>query len=43
MSKANLSVNDGIALLTLDDGKANALGFDMQADISAALVSVGTF
>jgi enoyl-CoA hydratase len=37
MSKANLSVNDGIALLTLDDGKANALGFDMQADISAAL------
>ena len=37
MSKAKLSVNDGIALLSLDDGKANALGFDMQADFSAAL------
>jgi len=37
MTKVNLAINDGIALLTLDDGKANALGFDMQADFSAAI------
>lgn len=32
-----LKIDDGVALITLDDGKANALGAQMWADLNAAL------
>jgi enoyl-CoA hydratase len=32
-----LKIDDGVALITLDDGKANALGSQMWADLNAAL------
>lgn len=34
---ATCAIEDGIATITLDDGKANAFGFDMMAAINAAM------
>ena len=34
---ASSTITDGIAVITLDDGKANALSFDMMATLNAAL------
>ena len=34
---ASCTITDGIAVITLDDGKANALSFDMMATLNAAL------
>ena len=36
-SKTSYEVTDGVAVLRLDDGKANAVGYDTLADIDAAL------
>ncbi len=35
-SPVNLTITNGIAIITLDDGKANALGFAMQAVLGQA-------
>ena len=37
MARVTYEFADGIALITLDDGKVNALSPDMQAEINAAL------
>ena len=36
-SKTSYEVADGVAVLRLDDGKANAVGYDTLAAINAAL------
>ena len=37
MSKVTTTINDGVAIIALDDGKANALGSAMWAELNAAL------
>ena len=37
MSPATLSVRDGVAVVTMDDGKANAVSLTMQEAVNAAL------
>lgn len=39
MEKVTYTLNDGVATLALDDGKANALGSQMWAELNAALDS----
>ena len=34
---ANCEIKDGIAVIKLDDGKANAFSFDMMAAVNAAM------
>jgi len=37
MPKVTTTINDGVAIVVLDDGKANALGSQMWAELNAAL------
>jgi len=37
MEKVTYTLNDGVAVIALDDGKANALGSQMWAELNAAL------
>ncbi len=39
MEKVTYTMNDGVAVIALDDGKANALGSQMWAELNAALDS----
>ena len=36
-TKLTTSIKDGVAIITLDDGKANALGSQTWAELNAAL------
>lgn len=37
MSHASIEISDGIAVITMNDGKANAFGFDMMAALNTCL------